>query len=88
MRSSGCVFALKVSEDLLVHRRFFDAGDDLNGTAPSLAVLEVDVENAPAEVCLPALPAACGDCTDAGVPHPEEPGECRSARVRFFRQVR
>ena len=46
MHSSGCVFALEVSEDLLDHRRFFDAGDDLDVTAAVLAGLDVDVENA------------------------------------------
>ena len=38
-----CVFALEVSEDLLNHRRFLDAGDDLDGTAAVLAGLDVDV---------------------------------------------
>jgi hypothetical protein len=41
--SSGCVFAFEVSEDLLDHRRFFDAGDDLDVTAAVLAGLDVDV---------------------------------------------
>jgi len=43
MQSHGCVFALEVSEDLLDHRRIFDAGDDLDVTAAVLAGLDVDV---------------------------------------------
>jgi hypothetical protein len=46
MQSHRCVFALKVRENLLVHHRIFDAGDDLDVATAALAYLDVDGENA------------------------------------------
>jgi hypothetical protein len=37
---------VEVGEDLVDHHRIFDAGDDLDGTAATLADVGVDVENA------------------------------------------
>jgi hypothetical protein len=43
---AGFSFALQVSEDLLDHRRIFDAGDDFHRATAFLAGLDVDIENA------------------------------------------